>query len=1070
MSHPPVFEFSQPINNTSKNADLNNNKNHNRNRSTFDIFNLDKINFQNIKDINEPILFTNFESNLNNDQNTNSRNTESLIASKSSNNFELSAENEFKVKRKNRNKFYSEIKNNNNEIFNKKGFNLLNNDEERVSEYSCKKNLNNLNYDFVEDKKIVKNDNGINSSNNLTKEKNIQYGNLCTNKSANVNNNFFNKENKHNLPQNISNSQAIYSNNPLFNNPINTSNKKAGNYNNNDSIEKINKDENRYINISNSKKNTDYFNNGENFILNNNVNKYNRKNSNHAFNKNEDFDSNNEKTIFNNLNNSNCINQLSNTNSNKSIEDRNNYNNKAIFNRNHPNKNVNTTTKKNSRTNLLMDIIDENLNSANTNTLESQIEERDTSGKNKPLLNFSENKLRSLDNNSYENSNKIIFPNENVPYDGSKKKNSINSDNENRGNENSPFDVLNENPGYQIINNYNKSYKEVDEFRNETEENFTENNISPNINTEDNLDSGEQKFSDNILNLDYENYIKNNFRNSNTFESEQLKELREMESKGRSNNSLNLNLNSNNNILSNNQSKISPYSNFNSNFYNSEAINDTNYNNYNCQNYNNYESEFTEGTSINFNIDNYNNNKDNNNINSFSNINNTNKNNEILSTPKDSRVNTNSNSYSFTRNQTPNFFYSKGKIPINTGTTDPSLMKLNSTESSAEEFSENKANINVNRSNKILQNNFKKNLENINTNDKNNLNNLFSDLASKNQSFNPNFNFNSNSNFNFSNVNITKDPETISHVSNIMENESHFNNRLESKNFTLNYDENRLITLKPDEYVDTFENKLNFTGITFNSLHNNNFKEKLNHNKNNYDFKADLNYNYFVQNEYNVSSNDPLKQNIEATDPNNNLKINKYQNSHLNDDVYNMPLQLKKNKNYALASSKINDSYLKDAIVEKNPNSSKKKNCISEKFYDADRKPLAVFFSSKNDILTNLNDKRFNETFEKGNLNTFANNYSNFNNSMNQNYFFGNNENFYETLNSIGDVVNIDNNTFYSTNTDKKVRFFGQSNRSKKPSLDMNTQGYSNVQYGEKAKHKRNESYNKQVRFAVFLS
>jgi len=435
------------------------------------------------------------------------------------------------------------------------------------------------------------------------------------------------------------------------------------------------------------------------------------------------------------------------------------------------------------------------------------------------------------------------------------------------------------------------------------------------------------------------------------------------------------------------------------------------------------------------------------------------------------------------------------------------MQKIDSKESFTADLNENKPSIQLNKSNKIVSNNFKKNMENLANNNinffgnniNNNSNNLFNSNTSKGFSKDLPFNYNSNSNLNFSNVNMIKDPESMSHISNVNDIESNINKRLDSKNFTLNYDDNRLITLKPEDYVDTFENKLDFTGVTFNSTknknkynennfmmtnnnselantneqltnlfdnieNNNKMKKNYKENKN----KLDFNFNYNIYENTNEKLN-----NIDNNNKNEarcNIK-NKKQNSNLNDDVYNMPLQQKKNKNYAIGASKINDSYLKDALIEsnkKNPNKGSK-NIISEYFYDEDTKPLAVFFSSKNDIIANLNEKRFNETFEKGNLTTFANN-----NSFNQNNFYGNNNNFenniYETLNSDGDVVNVNNNTLtlHSINTDKRggKNFYGKSAKSKKISFDLQTLNNSVSQQGT---YKRNESFIKVQLYFLLL-
>jgi len=576
--------------------------------------------------------------------------------------------------------------------------------------------------------------------------------------------------------------------------------------------------------------------------------------------------------------------------------------------------------------------------------------------------------------------------------------------------------------------------KNENTFNNESEENLSNNNI-PHINTEENYDTKRQRSSNKMVNIDYENYIRNNFRNSTTLESEQLKDLRELESESKIQNFINLNSNINFNFSDN-------------------------------MNYNNETEEFTEGNSIqNANLKNS--------VNNFNDLDTKSKEkkqNLLLATPKDAKINPNSNSYSFTRNQTPNFFYSKGKIPMNKCINkDLSMQKLNSQESFGADICENKSNIKINQSIKAFESNFQNNKQTLYNNNSNSISNNKPKSGAFSKAFVNDlpFNYNSNSNFNFSNPNIIKEPESMSLISNINDNESNINKILETKIFTLKFDDNRLITLKPEEYVDTFENNLDFTGITFNSTKNKNNKHNI---ENNFAPNNDFNYNYYGHDYQNHNINDNFNYNKNNKNKNNEFSdnnksketLNKRRTPNLNDDVYNMPLQQKKNKNYAIGASKINESYLKDALVERNNkinNSAKKKNHIAERFLDLDRKPLAVFFSSKNDIRPQLNERRFNESIERGNLNNFANNFTHTNISFNQNYVFEKNDNNYETFNSDGDLVNI-NNTYCSINTDKKRKSFRQSYKSKKISLEtLNRNNNTNSQRREYGKHNRNDSY-----------
>ena len=95
-----------------------------------------------------------------------------------------------------------------------------------------------------------------------------------------------------------------------------------------------------------------------------------------------------------------------------------------------------------------------------------------------------------------------------------------------------------------------------------------------------------------------------------------------------------------------------------------------------------------------------------------------------------------------------------------------------------------------------------------------------------------------------------------------------------------------------------------------------------------------------------------------------------------------MPLQLRNNR---YENSTPNDSFIKKIetkleLIENNKNIYYNIE-IKEKFFDGQNKPLAVFFSTKNDISPNVNDKDFilENTFEKNN---------NVNNSINNNNYY----------------------------------------------------------------------------------
>jgi hypothetical protein len=90
---------------------------------------------------------------------------------------------------------------------------------------------------------------------------------------------------------------------------------------------------------------------------------------------------------------------------------------------------------------------------------------------------------------------------------------------------------------------------------------------------------------------------------------------------------------------------------------------------------------------------------------------------------------------------------------------------------------------------------------------------------------------------------------------------------------------------------------------------------------------------------------------------------------------------------------------------------------------------------------------------------------------INQNFVISNNDNIYETFNSNRDVVNNNNNTFCSINTDKRRKLLKQSNRSKKVSFDADNKN-NNTQRGKEknSKHIRNDSYkNVKIFFLIFI-
>ncbi len=987
LSNPPVFEFSQPINNTSKHS--NNIKNHSRHHSTFDIFNINNLNYNNIKDVNQPILYTNLNNsiyNKENNNNSNYNNKESFVTNNDSSHLEINQENEFKMKRKNRNKFHSEIKNNN-EIFKKNNFNLEKNIDNFPNPYDnynqnkkFKENIKDSNFNVSGNAKDKSHPKNSNNKINLHEENTWRKSSL-----GNIDQN--------NYEQNLSNRElserVTYTNNYIkdllyCNNNIKEEYSKIKTnqikYNNTNDLNENNK-KTHYINNTNINE----ANSKDEKCKNLNESNFKRKSSSKIIDEKGIFDSKKEVVYKNNLLISedsiqlNKTNNINNLNSREFIKNNNNLSN----NKNNQNS---STNKKNSKSNMLMEIIDENLNSLNTNTLESNPDDKipNCDYTNKFNFEFTDRTnpyfLQTNRENLGSNTKKFLNENKNTSFCGSD--NLMNYDLQNTISEidYSPFN-LNENHNYSVLKDYKQ--KNDSDIRNinilnnqpgEKLEKINENN--PRVNktpviitneNDENKSINNEKISSN---LDYENYIKNNFRNSNTFDSQQIKDLKEIELKAKLYGTLNLN----------SENKNNPSVTLN---FNTSENNNNNYNPDYCKSeYNDEDNNEQNNFSLN--------------KNNYINASNVNKNkNCSIYTPNDSRSNPNSNSYSFTRNQTPNFFYSKGKIPLSNYNQQLSLQKIDSKESFTTDLNENVPYIQINRSNQIFQNNLNKDIENTFSNKfnhKTNNNKQKTDnlLISSKTKPNPNdfpFNYIPHSNFNILNKN--KDTESMNKEKRLKDNESKIKLN-DTKNFILNYDDYKLITLKPNEYVDTFENKLDFTGVTFNSIknkdkfidnnivntnnnsefgntnenfsnlfenleNNNKPKKSIRENKNRLDFN--FNYNIFENNNEKIkdikirlnNSNTYLNSNLEDKDNKRTNMANKNKQINLNDNVYNMPLQQKKNKNYAIDSSKINDLYLKDALIESNKKNRniKNKNIISEYFNDSDRKPLAVFFFFK---------------------------------------------------------------------------------------------------------------------------
>lgn len=973
-------------------------------------------------------------SNLNSSINSNTRNRNNSINNSNNiinNNVEINQENDFKSKRRDRNKFHSEM-NKNSEFFKRNSLSLVSNNKE------------NFNYSQSD-------------NNNIYSHKNL---------------NTYSK--------------------PMINSSINNSNSKYGNKNiksyNVNGIHYKNQDENKIFDAD------------EDLLL--------KKNNN-----------NNDSILNSRSKQSNKNMNLLNTNSKNSI---------------------------NNMNNLILEMPDENLNSVNT--LDSRLDDKnfneiqtlnfeftDKTNLNENLSNinfdkikFFENTMSEIANNSQSQSQygyipevKVISANRNLDSNNSipqlanknnlAKQESNLSDNTNSSN-NIHNNTENVKPSRNEANNKIYDINNINENENENFE-FTENERNQN-------------------NLDYESYIRNNFRNSNTFESEQLKELKRIDTNTNNNPSLNPNFIVNTNLTTSNQNTNSKANHLN--FMGSSLVQKTD-NNYN-ETYNevNTENDYIDPNDVNkennlnlilerkaeYDFEDFNEYNQNEYYESENNIDNQDPHNEYNYRNEDEYnpynehyknfedhqndsdsaqklgINPIINSYSFTNNQTPNFLNSKGKFPINNSLTGnnkyinannhnaPTTNNLNknlnkifnsnilqhqsSRDSDLNEYvnpiyvhiSNNKLgnipslsksnnfnnmtfnNHHMNTSNNISNSvnnsrqNFKFSGEGI-YNENTNNNNLIYDISrvpirqgfkdSNNNTNNKMSNFpksvanNNMSNKNYNIINIKED-ESVSRTSNTFENNESTMNKLrnqqyDSKNYSLNYAENQLLTLKGAEYLDTLQNKTDFSAVTFNN--NNKTKENTKYENSN------VNTNTTNEN----GSNKNLSSKI----------------FNLNDDVYNMPLQ-QKNKNYAIGVSKVNESYLKDVEAIKKP---KVKNIFAEKFVDFNIKPLAVFFSSKNDISLHLNDKsRFNDTIEKGNSNYNPHqnnnpnhqNNNNFNNnfSLNQNNILNDNINFYETFNSDGEVVNINNNTFLSSNNDKKVKYFSRSIRSKKISFDKN--------------------------------
>lgn len=466
-----------------------------------------------------------------------------------------------------------------------------------------------------------------------------------------------------------------------------------------------------------------------------------------------------------------------------------------------------------------------------------------------------------------------------------------------------------------IDENYNPNKFSKNENKKNSDNTISEIENSPflnEINDTNYIGKNETEKTENVMNIDYEVYIRNNFRNSNTFESEmQLKELKEFQAENKKLKLLNLE--NSGNLIDNNMHIQE----------NDEVSNPE-------------DGEIYEN---------------------------------FLTTPINNLNNPNFNSFSFTQNQTPNFLFSKGKIPNNT------FLSGN--------FKENNINFFEN-----FQNN-KKNFSDFNNNNHNN----FSNIRDRNEissgkniygicEINKGFIDkkiripNSDKNENRTANDFFSDIYTDNYCKN-------FNDRVESHqdytNLNINFDDNRLITLKPQEFPDEY-NKIN----------------------------------------YNSTKNINIKNNIRL----------------INDDVYNMPLQ-PKNKMYASISSKNNEIFKDESI---------KKIYMKEKFIENNQKPLAVFFSSKNDVDSNLNDKLFYNNFtERIILNTFADN----NFDMNNNYV--------ESLQSEG-ADYIDEKIFNSTYKETQIKNLinSQGITKQKQILQDNNQ----YNYSEKPEPNNNKKVN----------
>ena len=215
---------------------------------------------------------------------------------------------------------------------------------------------------------------------------------------------------------------------------------------------------------------------------------------------------------------------------------------------------------------------------------------------------------------------------------------------------------------------------------------------------------------------------------------------------------------------------------------------------------------------------------------------------------------------------------------------------------------------------------------------------------------NQNFTLNNNSFTQRSNYNSNKNPDQINSSNNLFD--------------------NRLLTLKPNEYLETQDNKSNLTRITYDS--------------------------------YNIPQND-------------------------NSD--NLFLK-HKNRNYSFLSSKVNEFYWsniendnKNKKQEKNKqekNNNSKENSLKEIFMEQGSE-LAVFFSSKNDINFNYSESKFYDN----NSNIFSvmnTNNSNLNNISNGNLV-------QESLNNEEEQEIINSHRMIKK---RKIKYFSKSNKSLK--------------------------------------